>query len=485
MAAARLDTSIDNSEDVPQTAQTPSSVSEDSRRAVTGRMPLTSEGSKILKGQMSAARDSAESDRPARRTVRSFEEDALLDRPPPDFGLGQEYWLGLQVFEVFIREKLWRLYRLYNPSTMDDEELSRMMEAIARGRKKLAEKKAREVFGDLQSRLDEAARRLWNDDHTRQCAEERIADAEARIKELKAEAAAASSNQCETYDQYHKLCQEWRAEEMKSRQKFSGTFHQDLVLQPLKLPDLPPSVLHFRDSKLAEPQRLAAPPPTNAEISRAEVSAWVGSTSERRTAARRTPQPQGHRAKKLIAFRVGEGVPFSDCYRNFRKVVHNAKRDGQFAANFNNVQSIVSVLMKQQYPTLYGITFPRNTPNRYFLNEAQMWKALDLQKRNVTRSLPPHCDTGVRGSSEGGAPGVGSSSAKISSKTSGAWVPESIIRMQNRLKRKSQHNKQKNQSTGNSQNKRNTTDRSQVAVITDQTKRFVKTPDDESESSTN
>ena len=47
---------------------------------------------------------------------------------------------------------------------MDDEELSRMMEAIARGRKKLAEKKAREVLEDLQSRLDEAARRLWNDD---------------------------------------------------------------------------------------------------------------------------------------------------------------------------------------------------------------------------------------------------------------------------------------------------------------------------------
>ncbi|CAN0471251.1 unnamed protein product, partial [Ascophyllum nodosum] len=75
MAAARLDTSID-SEDVAQTAQTPSSVSENSRKAVTGRMPLTSEGSKIQKGQMSAARDSAESDRPARRTVRLFEEDA-------------------------------------------------------------------------------------------------------------------------------------------------------------------------------------------------------------------------------------------------------------------------------------------------------------------------------------------------------------------------------------------------------------------------
>ena len=129
-----------------------------------------------------------------------------------------------------------------------------MMETIARGRKKLAEKKAREVFEDLQSRLDEAARRLWNDDHTRQRAEERIAEAEARIKELKAEAAAASNKQREAYDQYHKLCQEWRAEEMKSRQKFSGTFHQDWMREPLRLPDLPPSVRHFRDSKLAEPQ---------------------------------------------------------------------------------------------------------------------------------------------------------------------------------------------------------------------------------------
>ena len=172
---------------------------------------------------------------------------------------------------------------------------------------------------------------------------------------------------------------------------------------------------------------MAAPPPTNAETSRTEVSAWVGSTSERRTAARWTPQPRGLRAKKLIAFRVGEGVPFSDCYRRFQTVVHDAKRDGQFAANFNIVQSIVSVLMRQQYPTLYGITFPRNTPSRYFLDEAQMWKALDLLKRNVTRSLPPRSDTGARGSSGEGAPGVDSSSAKIASKTSAAWVPESIM----------------------------------------------------------
>ena len=162
--------------------------------------------------------------------------------------------------------------------------------------------------------------------------------------------------------------------------------------------------------------------------------------------------------------------------------MHDAKRDGEFAANFNNVQSIVSVLMRQQYPTLYGITFSRNTPNRYFLNEAQMWKALDLLKRNVTRSLPPRCDTGVRGSSGGDAPGVGSSSAKVASKTSGAWVPESIMRIQNRLKRKSQHNRQKSHSTGNSQKKRNT-DRSEVEVTTDQTKKFVKTPDSSDSSS--
>ena len=56
-----------------------------------------------------------------------------------------------------------------------------------------------------------------------------------------------------------------------------------------------------------------------------------------------------------------------------------------------------------------------------------MWKALDLLKRNVTRSLPLRCDTGARGSSGGGAPGVGASSTKVASKTSTAWVPESIM----------------------------------------------------------
>ena len=236
MAAARVGMSIE-SEDVPQTAeggelklaQTPSSVSEDSRKAVTGRMPLTSEGSvsqvegsKLLKGQMSAARDSAESDRPTRRRpasgsedrlstlqrevaeefaeifhegkasappkVRSFEEDALLKRPPPDYEQSQEHWLDLH---DGTREKLWRLYRMDNPSTLgDDEESVRLEEAMARARKKRSDKKAREDLErehaaksvDLQTRLDEAARQLWGDERTRRGAEERIADAKSSDK---------------------------------------------------------------------------------------------------------------------------------------------------------------------------------------------------------------------------------------------------------------------------------------------------------------
>ena len=102
---------------------------------------------------MPARRDFAESDRPTRRRpasgsedrlstlqredaeefgeflhegkasapprVRSFEEDALLKRPPPDCELSQEHWLGLH---DGTRDKLWRLYRLDNPSTMEDDE---------------------------------------------------------------------------------------------------------------------------------------------------------------------------------------------------------------------------------------------------------------------------------------------------------------------------------------------------------------------------
>ena len=292
MAATRLSMSTDSEEvphitakrEKPMTAQTPSSIKEDSEKAVTGRMPLTSErsvsqvkGSENLNGQMSAARGSEESNRPekgspARRRpssgsedrlsmlqredaeefgeflhegksvappiVRSFEEDALLKRPPPDFVLGQEHRLGLH---KEIREKLWQVYRLVNPTTIAEAEKStRMVEAIFRARKELTEKKAREVFedeheqkrSDLQSRLEEAARRMWDHDRIVQNTEERIAGVEALVKELKAEAAAASRDQRETYDQYHRLCREWRTEETKSEREFRSTFHQDWVRQP-------------------------------------------------------------------------------------------------------------------------------------------------------------------------------------------------------------------------------------------------------------
>ena len=56
-------------------------------------------------------------------------------------------------------------------------------------------------------------------------------------------------------------------------------------------------------------------------------------------------------------------------------------------------------------------------------------------------------------------------------------------RIQNRLKRKSQH-RPKSHSAGNSQRSRRNTDRSEVTLTTDQTKKFVKTPDS-SESSSN
>ena len=188
----------------------------------------------------------------------------------------------------------------------DAEESSRMVEAISRALERSCRRRRpeRSLRGNtrqkgIQSRLDEAARQLWDYDRIRQGTEERIAGAEVLIKELKAEAAAASRKQRETYDQYHMLRQEWRVEEIKARWKFSTTFHQGWVREPLKLPDLPPSVRHFKDQKIAEPQRSAAPPPDNTEAERKEVPAWVGSTSERRPTqeARRTPQARGLLAK--------------------------------------------------------------------------------------------------------------------------------------------------------------------------------------------
>ena len=120
------------------------------------------EGSKTEKEQMSAARDSGKSDLPTRRgpasgsedrlstlqredaeefgeffhkgkavappNVRSFGEDAILKRAPPDFALGQEHWLGLH---DDIRKKLWQIHRLVNPTSITEtEKCTRMVEAI-------------------------------------------------------------------------------------------------------------------------------------------------------------------------------------------------------------------------------------------------------------------------------------------------------------------------------------------------------------------
>ena len=83
-----------------------------------------------------------------------------------------------------------------------------MVEVISRAQEELAEKKTGEVLkeghqrkrSDLQSQLEETARHLWTQDRVLRDAEERIADAEALIKELKAEVAATNTSQWETYD---------------------------------------------------------------------------------------------------------------------------------------------------------------------------------------------------------------------------------------------------------------------------------------------
>ena len=64
------------------------------------------------------------------------------------------------------------------------------MEAISRAREDLAEKKTREVFVEeqekkrsyFQSRLEEAARRMWTHDRELRDTEEHIAGAEALVK---------------------------------------------------------------------------------------------------------------------------------------------------------------------------------------------------------------------------------------------------------------------------------------------------------------
>ena len=218
--ATRMGTSKNSKEGPPDTAQrekpttseTPASVEGKSRegtlKAVTAQMPLTSGISASLvgssesetMGQMSAARVSSESKRPGKGSasrersslglekrnsailpqedvgiptatetkscpeIPSFEEDDMLKRPPPDFVLGPEHWLGLH---EEIREKLWQAYRLVNPTTFAEaEQSSKVAEAISKAREEHAENKAGVIFkeehqrkrSDLQSQLEGTAR---------------------------------------------------------------------------------------------------------------------------------------------------------------------------------------------------------------------------------------------------------------------------------------------------------------------------------------
>ena len=78
------------------------------------------------------------------------------------------------------------MYRLINPTTFAEAEKStKVVEAIFRDREELAEKQAREIFedehekkrSDLQSRLEEAARRTRDHDRVLQTTEGRITGA--------------------------------------------------------------------------------------------------------------------------------------------------------------------------------------------------------------------------------------------------------------------------------------------------------------------
>ena len=350
----------------PTTSETPASVEainrEEALKNATGRMPLTLDVSASLVGSSGSgnmrhafaaegttkqqARGSTESNRPGKGSVsrerstsgslphkdveefreslhewkpqqavpkiRSFEEDDMLKRPPPDFVLGPEHWLGLH---RDIWEKLWQAYRLVNPTTfVEAEQSSKVVEAIPRAREELAEKKARQVFeeehqrkiSDLQNQLEETVRQMWTQDRVLRNAEERIAGAEALIKKLRAEVAATSTSQRETYNQYHRYCRQWRTEEARSEREYKAAFHQDwlhTIAQAAR--SFPSGLSRKEDSRLAGSQRTATPPPTSAEASNTEVPAWVGSTSERRPLQPEVmwaPQPRERRTKFVDRF---------------------------------------------------------------------------------------------------------------------------------------------------------------------------------------
>ena len=112
--------------------------------------------------------------------------------------------------------------------------------------------------------------------------EDRIAGMEAALEDLKADVEATITNQREEYHQFLRHCKDWRAEEARSEQNFRATFRQDWPRQPLVFPDLPPSVKTRREDPRPTGSQRTPVQVTGAAAAGAEVSAWVGSSSERR-----------------------------------------------------------------------------------------------------------------------------------------------------------------------------------------------------------
>ena len=150
--------------------------------------------------------------------------------------------------------------------------------------------------------------KLWKQDCRLRNTEKRISDAKALLKGLKAEVVATTSGHRKVFEQYNRSCREWQAEETRMERVNKALFHQDRPPRPLKLPDLPPSVLPLKEAtrRLAGSQKTSTAQLTSAEesssrrhnwkttgVSSAEVPVWVGFTWERcppQREVRRTPQ---------------------------------------------------------------------------------------------------------------------------------------------------------------------------------------------------
>ena len=108
------------------------------------------------------------------------------------------------------------------PSRKRSNLLGWVVGPISKSRNELPETKASQVFeqeyrrkrSGYQKQLEEMVKKLWKQDRLLRNTEERISDAIALFKELKAEVAATTSGYREIFEQYNRSCREWRAEEL-------------------------------------------------------------------------------------------------------------------------------------------------------------------------------------------------------------------------------------------------------------------------------